>query len=245
MPFADFNCVQLPSGDEHENDFAMLADIFATGYHATELAAVSPGQTVAVFGAGPVGLMAAYSAVIRGAQSVYVVDKVQNRLELAKTIGATPIDYSAGDPVEQITELNSGGTDTGIDAVGYQATVAEGEEQPALVLNNLVRTVRPTGALGVVGLYLTSDPGAPDENAEQGRLLFDIGSFFEKGLRMGTGQANSRAYSDQLRDLIIAGRAEPSFVVSKELPLAEAPDAYARFDRREEGYSKVVLKPAA
>lgn len=245
VPFADFNCVQLPPGDEHENDFAMLADIFATGYHATHLADVRPGETVAVYGAGPVGLMAAYSALIRGAATVFVVDKVKNRLQLAEGIGAVPIDYSQGDAPEQIMDGNNGQTDKGIDAVGYQATVAEGEEQPAMVLNNVIETVRPTGALGVVGLYLTSDPGAPDENAAEGRLLFDIGKFFEKGLRMGTGQANSRAYSDFLRDLIIAGKAEPSFVVSKELPLRDAPDAYARFDRREEGYSKVVLKPAA
>ncbi|NEE00980.1 glutathione-independent formaldehyde dehydrogenase [Phytoactinopolyspora halotolerans] len=245
VPFADYNCVQLPPGEEHEQDFAMLADIFATGYHATQLADVRPGETVAVYGAGPVGLMAAYSAIIRGAAPVYVVDKVPDRLRLAERIGAVPIDYSKGDAVEQIKDRNGGQTDKGIDAVGYQATVAEGEEQPALVLNNVVDTVRPTGTLGVVGLYLTSDPGAPDENAAQGRLLFDIGKFFEKGLRMGTGQANSRMYSDFLRDLIIQGKAEPSFVVSKEVPLDQAADAYARFDRREEGYSKVVLKPAA
>lgn len=245
VPFADFNCVPLPPGDDHENDFAMLADIFATGYHATELADVSPGESVAIYGAGPVGLMAAHAALIRGAATVFVVDRVANRLKLAESIGAIPIDYTAGDPVEQIQDRHGGLTDTGIDAVGYQATVAEGEEQPAMVLNNLVRTVRATGALGVVGLYLTSDPGAPDENAAQGRLLFDMGVLFEKGLRMGTGQANSRAYSEYLRDLIIAGRAHPGFVVSKELPLGDAPDAYERFDRREEGYSKVVLKPAA
>ncbi len=244
VPFADFNCVQLPQGHEHENDFAMLADIFPTGYHATELARVGPGDTVAVYGAGPVGLMAAYSALLRGAATVYVVDKVPDRLRLVQDMGAVPVDFSQGDPTEQITDRNGGvGTDAGIDAVGYQATVAEGEEQPALVLNNLVETVRPTGTLGVVGLYLTSDPGAPDENAARGRLLFDVGKFFEKGLRMGTGQADAKMYNEFLRDLIVAGRAHPSFVVSKELPLTQAPDAYERFDRREEGYSKVVLKP--
>lgn len=187
--------------------------------------------------------MAAYSSLIRGAATVYVVDKVPNRLRLAQDFGAIPIDYSRGDPTEQIKDRNGVGTDKGIDAVGYQASVPEGQEQPALVLNNLVETVRPTGRLGVVGLYLTSDPGAPDENAARGRLLFDVGKFFEKGLKMGTGQADVRMYSEFLRDLIIAGQARPSFVVSKELPLADAPGAYERFDRREEGYSKVVLRP--
>ena len=243
VPFADYNCVQLPPGEEHENDFAMLADIFPTGYHATEMAQVRPGETVAVYGAGPVGLMAAYSALIRGAARVYVVDKVANRLGLAERLGATPIDYSQGDPIEQIKDRNGGGTDKGIDAVGYQATVAGGQEQPALVLNSLVATVRPTGALGVIGLYLPADPGGPDEDARAGRLLFDVGKFFEKGLRMGTGQADAKMYNEYLRDMIIAGRAEPSFVVSKELSLDQAPEGYQRFDNREEGYSKVVLKP--
>ncbi|MCP2255185.1 glutathione-independent formaldehyde dehydrogenase [Prauserella aidingensis] len=244
VPFADFNCVPLPEGGEHEDDFALLADIFPTGYHATELAGVRPGDTVAVYGAGPVGLMAAYSAVLKGASRVFAVDKVADRLRLAERIGAEPIDFTRGDPAEQISDaVHADGVDRGIDAVGYQATAPEGEEQPAFVLDQLVDTVRPTGSLGVVGLYLPSDPGAPDDNAAQGILLFQVGKFFEKGLRMGTGQADAKAYAHQLRDLIVAGRAEPSFVVSKKLPLAEAPDAYARFDKREEGYSKVLLQP--
>jgi glutathione-independent formaldehyde dehydrogenase len=244
VPFADFNALVLPPGDEHENDFAMLADIFPTGYHATVLADLNPGETIAVFGAGPVGLMAAYSAVIKGASKVFVVDKVASRLELAEQIGAIPIDFSAADPVEQIIDRTDGvGADKGVDAVGYQATAQSGEEQPAVVLNQLVDAVRHTGRLGVVGLYLPQDPGAPDENAANGRLLFNVGRFFEKGQKMGTGQADAKAYNAQLRDLIVAGRVTPSFVVSKEVPLEEAPDAYARFDAREDGYSKVVLKP--
>jgi glutathione-independent formaldehyde dehydrogenase len=244
VPFADFNALVLPPGDEHENDFAMLADIFPTGYHATVLADLNPGETIVVFGAGPVGLMAAYSAVLKGASKVFVVDKVASRLKLAEDIGAIPIDFSAADPVEQITDQTDGvGADKGVDAVGYQATAQSGEEQPAVVLNQLVDAVRHTGRLGVVGLYLPQDPGAPDENAANGRLLFNVGRFFEKGQKMGTGQADAKAYNAQLRDLIVAGRATPSFVVSKEVPLDEAPDAYARFDAREDGYSKVVLKP--
>ena len=246
VPFADFNCLQLPKGTEYENDFAMLADIFPTGYHATSLAQVGPGETVAVYGAGPVGLMAAYSSLIKGAARVFVVDKVPHRLWIAKDIGAIPIDFSAGDPAEQIKSQNGGeGVDKGIDAVGYQATAKEGDEQPALVLNQLIDTVRATGMIGVVGLYVPRDPGGVDEHAASGRLLVEIGKLFEKGLRIGTGQANVKAYNRHLRDLIIAGRAKPSFVVSKELPLAQASEAYERFDKREDGYSKVVLKPEA
>jgi glutathione-independent formaldehyde dehydrogenase len=245
VPFADFNALKLPGGDEHEADFAMLADVFPTGYHATEMARVSPGETVVIFGAGPVGQMAALSSMLRGASKVFVVDKVKSRLDLAEGIGAIPIDFSETDPVEQVIEETKGGADKGIDAVGYQAQAGDGEETPATVLNQLVYAVRPTGRLGVVGLYVPSDPGAPNEEAAEGRLLFEIGKFFEKGQTMGTGQADVKHYNRQLRDLIVAGRAEPSFIVSKEVPLEEAPDAYEKFDNREEGYSKVLLHPQA
>lgn len=244
VPFADFNALVLPEGKEHEADFAMLADVFPTGYHATELADVRPGETVVVFGAGPVGLMAALSARIRGASKIFVVDKVQSRLKLAEDLGAIPIDFTATDPVEAVEEQTDGGADKGIDAVGYQAQASEGkDETPAVVLNQLVHAVRATGRLGVVGLYVPSDPGAPNEDAAEGKLLFEIGTFFEKGQTMGTGQADVKSYNRQLRDLIIAGKAEPGFIVSKELPLDEAPDAYQKFDDREDGYSKVLLHP--
>lgn len=244
VPFADYNCVPLPAGDEHESDFALLADIFPTGYHGVELSGMQPGDTVAVYGAGPVGQMAAYSALLRGASRVFVVDNVSHRLDIAKDIGAQPINFDDGDPAQQITEaLGDYGTDRGVDAVGYQATVSGGEEQPAVVLNQLVDTVRHTGGIGVVGLYLPSDPGAPNEHAAKGELLYRIGRFFEKGQSMATGQADAKRYAHQLRDMIIEGRATPSFVVSQDLPLSQAPDAYARFDKREEGYSKVLLHP--
>ncbi|SCF02477.1 glutathione-independent formaldehyde dehydrogenase [Micromonospora haikouensis] len=246
VPFADFNCLRLPPGTEHENDFAMLADIFPTGYHGVAMTGLRPGENITVMGGGPVGLMAAYSALLMGAAEVFLVDKVPDRLRLAESIGAIPVDFTAGDPVEQIREQTDGvGTDRGVDAVGYQASGAGGEEHPAAVLNSLVDVVRPTGSLGVVGLYLAHDPGAPDERAGRGELVFKVGKFFEKGLRMGAGQANVKSYNEYLRNMIMAGRAKPSFVVSKELPLADAPEAYQRFDQREAGYSKVVLKPAA
>jgi glutathione-independent formaldehyde dehydrogenase len=88
-----------------------------------------------------------------------------------------------------------------------------------------------------------SDPGGVDEHAKQGMLLVAIGTLFEKGLRVGTGQANVKRYNRQLRDMITEGRARPGFVVSHELPLEEAPLAYQKFDRRVEGYTKVILKP--
>ena len=251
VPFADFNCLLLPPGTEHEADFALLADIFPTGYHGAELAGVKPGETVAVFGAGPVGLMAAYSSLLRGASEVYAVDHVKERLDKAEEIGAVPINYDEGNPVVQIKERRSGdGVDRGIDAVGYQATSAgssavggEQDEVPNAVLNQLIDVVNPTGALGIPGLYVPSDPGGVDENAARGALLINFGRLFEKGLRLGTGQCNVKQYYAHLRDLITAGRAKPDFVVSHEVPLDEAPAAYQKFDRREDGYTKVILHP--
>ena len=251
VPFADFNCLPLPKGEEFEADFALLADIFPTGYHGAELADVSPGESVAVFGAGPVGLMAAYSCVIRGAAEVYVVDHVQERLDKAKSIGGIPINFDDGNPVEQIKDIrNDTGVDKGIDAVGYQAAAqgssaagGEQEEIPNVVLNQMIDVVKPTGALGIPGLYVPSDPGGVNESAKAGALLLNFGRLFEKGLRLGTGQCNVKKYNAYLRDLIIAERASPSFVVSHEVPLAEAPEAYQKFDQRVEGYTKVLLRP--
>ncbi|KEI46141.1 glutathione-independent formaldehyde dehydrogenase [Saccharopolyspora rectivirgula] len=246
VPFADFNCLKLPP-EGHETDFILLADIFPTGYHGCELAQVSPGETVVVYGAGPVGLMAAYSALLRGASRVFSVDRIPERLSKAESIGAIPIDFSQGDPVAQIKDQTDGeGTDKGVDAVGYQAQAhgtTEGKEEPAVVLNSIIETVRPTGRIGVPGLYVPADPGGVDENAKRGMLSVAIGRMFEKGQVMGTGQCNVKRYNRQLRDMIIAGRAKPSFVVSHELSLSEAPEAYRKFDQRIEGYTKVVLHP--
>ncbi|MBV9410243.1 MAG: glutathione-independent formaldehyde dehydrogenase [Acidimicrobiia bacterium] len=245
VPYADFNLLELPSGNDHEADFTMLSDVFPTGYHGCELADVGPGHCVAVFGAGPVGLMAAHSALLRGAGRVFVVDKEADRLALAQKIGATAIDIGKGDPVEQITEDNGGEVDRGVEAVGYQAHDPTGQEHPELVLDNLVKVVRSAGAIGVVGVYMPEDPGAATEEAKKGRIPFQYGTLFTKGLRMGTGQTPVKRYNRILRDLIIDGRAQPSFIVSHELPLDEVADGYNHFDKREDGWTKVLLHPAA
>ena len=246
VPYADFNLLKLPPGAEHENDFTMLSDIFPTGYHGTELAGVSPGDSVAVFGAGPVGLMAAHSAFLRGATQVFVVDKEPDRLRLATQIEATPIDFSKGSAVEQIMEATHGrGVDRGVEAVGYQAHEPSGDEHPALVLDNLVQVVRSTGGIGVVGVYMPSDPGAANEQAKKGRIGWEYGTFFTKGQAMGTGQCPVKRYNRQLRDLIIAGKARPGWIVSHELSLDEAPTGYQNFDNRVDGWTKVLLHPTA
>ncbi|KAJ7911837.1 hypothetical protein B0H13DRAFT_2251050 [Mycena leptocephala] len=245
VPFADFNALVLPPGTEHEEDFALLADIFPTGWHGVQLSGFRPGESIVVFGAGPVGLMAAYSAVLRGASEVYVVDRVPERLAKAKEIGCVAINFSASDPVEQIKALRGGKeVDRGVDAVGYQATTGDGKtEQPNAVLEALIQVVRPTGGLGIPGLYVPSDPGAPDAASAKGYISFPFGKLFEKGLSVGTGQCNVKAYNRYLRDLIISGRAKPSFVVSHNVSLNDAADAYVKFDKRIDGYTKVLLHP--
>ena len=246
VPFADFNCLRLPEDAvEKEDDYVMLSDIFPTGWHATRLAQLQPGESVVIFGAGPVGLMAAYSAQIQGARQIMVVDRHPDRLKLAERIGAVAIDDSKEDPVERVMELTKGrGADKGCECVGWQAHDPQGNEHPNVTLNRLVACVRATGAIGVVGVFVPEDPKSPDQLMKEGQIAFDIGTYFSKGLRVGSGQANVKAYNRELRDLIHAGRANPSFIISHRLKLEAAPDAYLHFDQREPGWTKVVLKAA-
>jgi glutathione-independent formaldehyde dehydrogenase len=245
VPFADYNCLVLPEdAKEKENDYVMLSDILPTGYHATELAGVKPGESVVVYGAGPVGLMATMSAFIKGASQVFVVDTHKDRLALAEKMGAIAIDDTEGDGVQRVLDLTDGkGADRGCECVGYQCCDKHGKEVPNLTMNNLVQTVKATGGIGVVGVFLPQDPGAQDALAKEGKLAFDFGNFWFKGQRIGTGQANVKHYNRNLAKLIHAGKAKPSQIISHELALDEAPQAYEKFDKRAEGWTKVVLKP--
>ena len=258
VPFADANCVPLPGepGDEHEDDFLMLADAFVTGWHATELAGVEPTSTVAVFGAGAVGLLAAHSALIKGAGEVYVVDHVAARLDKAGELGATPVDFSLGDPVEQITELRRArglplgeepmtGVDVAIDAVGFQARDRSDPERenPLQVVDDLARLVNPTGRVGIAGVYAEKDLHPAPEGTPDGRLTVPWATFFSKGVSVGFGRTHDRRYTAHLRDLVLRHRARPGFVVTHHGPLAEAPTFYRAFDQRADGIVKAVLTP--
>lgn len=246
VPFGDFNCLRLPEdAEEKEDDYVMVSDIFPTGWHATRLAGLRPGESCVVYGAGPVGLMAAYSAMIQGAKKVMIVDRHPDRLRLAEQIGVIPIDDSKGDPVQQVMDQTNGqGADRGCECVGYQAHDPQGTEHSNMTMNNLVGSVRFTGGIGVVGIFLPADPGSQDEMQRNGQIAFDMGTFWFKGQKVGTGQANVKHYNRYLRDLIHEGRAKPSWIVSHDLPLQRAPEAYDQFDKREDGWTKVVLKPA-
>jgi glutathione-independent formaldehyde dehydrogenase len=247
VPYGDYNCLILPrDAEEKQSDYVMLADIFPTGFHATELAGVQPGESVVVYGAGPVGLMAAMSSMLKGASQVMVVDTHKDRLALAEKVGAIPIDDTEGGGVEKVLELTGGkGADRGCECVGYQCCNMHREEVPNLTMNNLVQTVKATGRIGVVGVFVPEDPGAADKLEKRGRMAFDFGAFWFKGQSIGTGQANVKAYNRQLSRLIEHNRVKPSWIVSHELPLADAPVAYRNFDQRKDGWTKVVLKPAA
>jgi glutathione-independent formaldehyde dehydrogenase len=247
VPYADFNCLQLPDdATAKEKDYVMLSDIFPTGWHATRLADLKPGESILIYGAGPVGLMAALSARIQGASQIFVVDGESDRLALAKQIGATPIATKDGNISDQIRDLTDGlGADCGAECVGYQCHNNAGEEVPNLVMNSLVDAVKATGTLGVVGVFVPKDPGAQDALAKKGQIAFDFGKFWFKGQKLGTGQCNVKAYNRRLRDLIHHDKANPSVIISHELPLAEAPQAYAHFDNRDEGWTKVILHPNA
>jgi glutathione-independent formaldehyde dehydrogenase len=258
VPFADANCIPLPGqpGDDREDDFLMLADAFVTGWHATELGQVEPTSTVAVFGAGAVGLLAAHSALIKGAAEVYVVDHIAARLDKAGELGATPVDFTAGDPVDQITERRRSaglplgeepmtGVDVGIDAVGFQARDRSdpSRENPLQVVSDLARLVNPTGRVGIAGVYAEKDLHPAPEGTPDGRLTVPWATFFSKGVTVGFGRTHDRRYTAHLRDLVLRGRARPGSVVTHHGPLAEAPGFFDAFDRRADGIIKAVLTP--
>ncbi|MDB6128336.1 MAG: aldehyde dismutase [Verrucomicrobia bacterium] len=247
VPWADFNCLKLPDdARERENDYVMLSDIFPTGWHATELAGLKAGESVVIYGCGPVGLMAAYSAMLKGASKVFVIDRHPDRLRLATQIGAFAIDDTDGHHVERVLDLTEGeGADRGCECVGYQCHDPAGHEVPNSTMNDLVASVRATGGIGVVGVFTPEDPKGPNALARKGEIAFDFGEFFSKGQTMGTGQTNVKMYNRQLCELVHSGRAKPSWIVSHELGLEQAPDAYKHFDAREDGWTKVILHPHA
>ena len=245
VPYADWNALVLPDdAGEKQRDYTMLSDILPTGYHGTELAQVGIGDSVVIWGAGPVGIMAAMSANLRGAAEVYVVDLQQDRLKLAERAGATPIDDTKGDAVQQILDLTRGeGADRGVEAVGYQAHNHDGQEEPGVTINSLIAAVRPTGRIGVVGVYVPEDPNAATDLAKKGEFPIDFGTLFFKGQAIATGQANVKQYNRQLRNLIHRDRIAPGIIVSQELNLDQAAEGYANFDERKDGWTKVLLHP--
>jgi threonine dehydrogenase-like Zn-dependent dehydrogenase len=266
VPFANVGLVKLP--DSVSDDQAiLLSDVAPTGWFGAELAEVSPGDTVAVLGAGPVGQFAIEAALHRDAARVIAIDRVQDRLEVAREAGAEIVDFDREDPVEMVREMTRGiGVDRVIDAVGVDA------EQPAQGPGAHRPETRAElqGELGQVSSEAREPNGhwgagdAPsqalrwsvDAVAKAGTVgvigvypetadRFPIGAAMNRNLTVQMGNCNHRRYVPGLVRLVEAGALHPEKVLSRQEPVASGIDAYRQFDLRRSGWLKVELKPSA
>jgi threonine dehydrogenase-like Zn-dependent dehydrogenase len=248
VPYADVGPIKIEH-DLTDEQVLFLSDIFPTGYFGADLCDIQGGETIAVFGAGPVGQFAIASAVMLGAERVIAIDQYDYRLEMASTrAGATDtINFAEdADIVEQLKELTGGrGPDAVIDAVGMEAVHGHGalhavdrvkqaqrqETERGHALRDSILACRPGGIVSVIGVY----GGLMDK--------FPTGAFMNKGLQLRAGQAHVQKYLKPLYDHIVAGDIDPSFVVTHRLPLGEAPNGYETFKHKQDDCVKVVLKP--
>ncbi|KII00262.1 aldehyde dismutase [Streptomonospora alba] len=249
VPYADFNALRFPDKQQAMDkmlDLTMLSDIFPTGFHGCVTAGVGVGSTVYIAGAGPVGLAAAASARLLGAAVVIVADVQKQRLEQARSIGCETVDVSEQDPRDRIEELlGVPAVDAGVDAVGFEARghgADAAREQPATVLNTLMDVTDAGGSLGIPGLYVTGDPGAPDEAAKEGSLSIRFGLGWAKSHAFFTGQCPVMKYHRQLMMAILHDRVEIAKAVNATpIGLEEAPRGYREFDQG--AARKYVLDP--
>jgi len=249
VPFADFNLLKFPDRDqalEKIRDLTMLSDIFPTGYHGAFTAGVTTGSTVYVGGAGPVGLAAAYSSQLLGAAVVIVGDRNPDRLAQARSFGCETVDISLDASLEdQIAEiLGTNEVDCAVDAVGFEASGhgRDAGEAPATVLNSVMTLTRAGGRLGIPGLYVTGDPGAPDEDAKQGTLKVRLGLGWAKSHTFTTGQCPVLKYNRGLMMSILHDKAHIARAVNATvIPLDDAPRGYQEFDQG--AARKYVLDP--
>lgn len=187
--------------------------------------------------------MAAYSAVLRGASKVYSVDRIDRRLELAKSIGAIPINYNtSGDAVEQIMALEPNGVNRAVDAVGFEARAADGSYDQSLVLQQTIKVTGNEGGIGVVGIYddSSNSTGRPRAAGLPTSYPFDAASMFNKALQFHIGGVDARKLSTKLLQLIATGKATPSYQVTSEINITQVPEYYRRFSNWEE--EKIVIR---
>ena len=249
VPYADFNLLKFPDRDQAMEkilDLTMLSDIFPTGYHGAYTAGVGPGSTVYVAGAGPVGLACAASAQLLGAAVVIVGDMIPERLEQAKSFGCETVDLrrdaSLGQQIEQI--MGEPLVDSAVDCVGFEARGhGEGaDEAPATVLNDAMTVTRAGGKIGIPGLYVTGDPGASDEGAQEGRLGIRIGLGWAKSHMFMTGQCPVMNYNRELMMAILNDKVQIGKAVNATvITLDGAPEGYQAFDQG--AAKKFVLDP--
>lgn len=269
VPFANVGLVKLP--DEVSDEQAILiSDIFPTGYFGAELAEIKNGDTVAVFGCGPVGQFAIVSAKLKGAGRVLAIDSIASRLEMARDQGAEVINFDEEDPVEIIRELTSGiGVDRVIDAVGVDAVhpqkgpaqqkARQNEEMFQQELWQVAPHMNPQGNGS------NWHPGnAPsqvlmwgvDAVAKAGTLAiigvyppsmqsFPIGKAMNRNLTLQMGNCNHRSYIPELVNMVKSGIVDPTAVLTQQEPITSAIEAYKAFDTHQPGWIKVELKPAS
>jgi len=246
VPFANVGPIKIESNLADEQ-VLFLSDIFPTGYMAAENAEIEPGDTVAVWGCGPVAQMAIQSAWMLGAGRVIAIDRVPERLAMAQTAGkAETIDFTKADVYDRLMEMTNGrGPDRCIDAVGAEAHAGGGIDavldkvkaatflttDRAHVLREAMMCCRKAGTISVPGVYV----GFADK--------IPVGAMMNKGLTIRTGQTHVQRYLAPLLKTIEDGKIDPSFVITHRVPLEEAPQMYKTFRDKEDGCIKVVLKP--
>ena len=240
VPFANVNLVKLP--DEISDDQAiLLSDIFPTGYMGAEMAEIDPGDTVAVFGCGPVGQFAIASARLLGAGRIIAIDRHPSRLEMARNQGAEVINFDEDDPVKTIQRLtDKTGVDRAIDAVGVDAEKPGKKSEelwqpgnaPSQVLDWAIEALAKAGTLSIIGVY--------DEETK-----FSIGNAMEKNLTIQMGNCHHRKYIPQLIPIVQQGVFDPSTILTQSVPMTSVIEAYENFDLRKEGWIKVMVQPAA
>ena len=245
VPLAATTLVQVPEGPSDEQ-LLFLGDILPTGWQAAVQADIQPYDTVAVWGAGPVGQMTIRSAVLLGAKRVVAIDRVPERLAMAEAGGAVTINLENESVVERLNDMTGGkGPEKCIDAVGMEAhgtatldSVYDRVKQAVMlesdrphVLREMAYVCRPAGTLSVPGVY----GGLIDK--------FPIGMVMNKGLTIRTGQTHVKRWTDDLLRRIEEGQLDPSFVITHTVPLDRGPEMYKTFRDKLDGCIKVVLQP--
>jgi threonine dehydrogenase-like Zn-dependent dehydrogenase len=247
VPYADVGPLRVTDIDLPDEKLLFLSDIFPTGWMAAENCDIEPGDTVAVWGAGPVGQFCIQSAWLMGAGRVVVIDRVPERLEMARKHGrAEVIDIRDEKVYDQLMEMTEGrGPDRCIDAVGLEAhstgsldalydkakTMLMQETDRVHVLREAIRCCRPGGTISIPGVYL----GIADK--------IPLGPLMNKGLTIKTGQTHVQRYLEPLLKLVEEGKIDPSFVITHTVPLEKGPEMYRTFREKKDGCIKVVLKP--
>ena len=265
IPFAHVGLVKLPD-EVNDNQAILLSDIFPTGYFGADLAEIESGDTVAVFGCGPVGQFAIASARLLGAGRVLAVDTIPSRLDMARDQGAEVIDYEQDDPVEMIRQLTGGiGVDRAIDAVGVDACrphhgpAARNAAAEAKRFKQELQEVAPKTNPSGRNWHPGDAPSqaldwAVQALAKAGTLsvigvypqtasFFPIGAAMNRNLTLKMGNCNHRKYIPLLLELVQSGVIDPTQVLTQTGPLTGAVEAFKAFDERQPGWVKVELKP--